>query len=395
MRYVYIARHGQSTWNAEGRWTGAADVPLSEMGEEQARAAVEVMRGFGFDAVYSSALVRARRTAEMIADGLGIPFGGMIPEFNERDVGVISGLTPEEIDAQYPGLLDTWRHGGIPVEPPGGETWRAFVERVMAGFSRVAGERSLLIAHAGVMRAVAESLGEPLRKNGNLEGRWVSVSSDHAVGADDPPDFGNGTRSGLKEVTAGSDQNRFQFRQPVDLTTIRINGDRVSLCSIHEKYGQEIFEEFTEEITRYMNPSPPKNINEAFGFISRSREGMREGRDLVCAIVRRDTEEFLGCCGFHWGGAPSTPELGVWLKKGAHGNGYGREAIALLVSWAVQHIDFDYLTYPVDRANRPSRKIPEALGGTIFKEGKARRMNGGFLDEVVYRIPRKLIEKGC
>lgn len=351
--------------------------------------AAEVMRDFGFDAVYSSAFVRARRTAEIIADGLGISLSGVIPEFNERDVGVISGLTSEQIDAQYPGLLDTWRHG-IPVEPPGGEAWRSFVERVMGGFPRVAGKRSLLIAHAGVMRAVAQSLGEPLRKDGNLEGRWLSVSSAHAVGPGDLPDLGNGTRPDSNEVF---DQNRFQFRHPIDLTTVGVEGDRVSLRSIHEKYGQEIFVEFTEEITRYMNPSPPKNIDEAFGFISRSREGMREGRDLVCAILRKDSEEFLGCCGFHWGGAPSTPELGVWLKKGARGNGYGREAIALLVSWAVQYIDFEYLTYPVDRANLPSRKIPESLGGTIFKEGKARRMSGGFLDEVVYRIPRSVLDR--
>jgi 2,3-bisphosphoglycerate-dependent phosphoglycerate mutase len=185
-RHVYIARHGQSTWNAEGRWAGAADPPLTALGEEQARMAAAALRDFGFDVVQSSGLVRARRTAEIIANELGLPLGKSISGFNERDAGRLSGLTSAEIDVHFPGLLDTWRQAKVPVHPPGGEPWPAFLRRVVGAFARVEGRRSLMIAHAGVMRAVAEAVGEEPRRNGNLEGRWVSLLPDQTLAAGEP-----------------------------------------------------------------------------------------------------------------------------------------------------------------------------------------------------------------
>lgn len=184
---------------------------------------------------------------------------------------------------------------------------------------------------------------------------------------------------------------RFQTLKEIDLTSLCIDGKRLRLRSMHERYAEDILREFTEEIVRYMIPVPPKNIAEALAFISRTRDGMRDCRDLAFAILKSDTEEFLGVCGFHGHDTPETPELGIWIKKDAHGNGYGREAITMLVDWAIQNIGFDYLVYPVDRANFASRRIPESLGGAIFKERKAKRMNGEFLDEVVYRISRSVL----
>jgi [ribosomal protein S5]-alanine N-acetyltransferase len=182
--------------------------------------------------------------------------------------------------------------------------------------------------------------------------------------------------------------NRLLLFQPVDLLDVSLESERVRLQSISDAYAPEIFREFTEEITRYMYPAPPARIEETLAFIARVREGMQAGSDLGCAIRARESEEFLGCCGLHGKAAQRAPELGIWLKKGAHGHGFGREAIARLARWAWEQVDFDYLVYPVDRANVPSRRIPEFLGGTIFKEGLVPRMNGGSLDEVVYRIPR-------
>ncbi|QSH40756.1 GNAT family N-acetyltransferase [Lentisphaerota bacterium ZTH] len=72
-----------------------------------------------------------------------------------------------------------------------------------------------------------------------------------------------------------------------------------------------------------------------------------------------------------------------------HGNKYGLEAIKLLFDWAVKNIEFDYLVYPVDRKNIPSRKIPEALGWTIFKESKRKTMANTTLDSVFYRISKE------
>ena len=178
----------------------------------------------------------------------------------------------------------------------------------------------------------------------------------------------------------------FSGPNPIDLTSLRIEGERIILRSIQESDSAEIFKEFTAEITRYMFPKPPKKIEETLSFISESRKGMRGGWDLVLVITKKEDGEFLGCCGFHGRGKVRTPELGIWLKKAAHGRRYGREAIQTLTAWAVKNIDFDYLIYPVDRANIASRKIPESLGGVIFEEKQVQAMSGHYLDEVVYKI---------
>ena len=80
------------------------------------------------------------------------------------------------------------------------------------------------------------------------------------------------------------------------------------------------------------------------------------------------------------------PEFGVWTKKSSHGNGYGKEAIHALYKWACRNIEFDYITYPVDKRNVASRKIPESLGGVVAKEYKQENLAGFELDEVEYHI---------
>ena len=184
----------------------------------------------------------------------------------------------------------------------------------------------------------------------------------------------------------------FKGQDPIDLTSLQIEGDRITLQSIEESYSSEIFKEFTSEITRYMFPKPAEKIEETLSFISKSLDGMRGGWDLVLVITRKENGEFLGCCGFHGKGKPKTPELGIWIKKDAHGKKYGREAIKILTSWAVENIEFDYAIYPVDKANIASRKIPEALGGTIFDGKKVRTMSGSYLDEVVYKISYEVLK---
>ena len=184
-----------------------------------------------------------------------------------------------------------------------------------------------------------------------------------------------------------SDIQPFIFRQqpPPDLTALRIEGQRVILPAIHEKFAAEIFTEFNAEITRYMFPKPAETIDETLAFITDSLAKMRRRTDLVLAIAHREGE-FLGCCGLHITQGYRTPELGIWLKKSAHGNGYGKEAIELLTTWAVVNLEFAYAIYPVDKANIPSRKIPEALGGFVISEQKVEAMTGHVLDEVVYKI---------
>jgi len=185
----------------------------------------------------------------------------------------------------------------------------------------------------------------------------------------------------------------FRQKSPLDLASVRIGGNRITLLPIDESFAPGILREFTEEITRYMLPKPAESIDDALAFISASIEGMRKRSELVLVITKRESGEFLGCCGLHGRGKPEAPELGIWLKKDAHGHQYGREAIEMLTKWAIENIDFDYMIYPVDKANIPSRMIPEALGGTAFEEKRVETMNGTYLDEVVYRLPREVLKQ--
>lgn len=120
MGEIYVARHGESTWNAEHRWTGHGDPPLSEVGRAQAREAAEILRSHRFDAVCSSTLVRAVETATIIASALGLRQLGPMREFDERFAGPMLGMTSAEIEERWPGL-PTMAVG----LPPGDSRWRA------------------------------------------------------------------------------------------------------------------------------------------------------------------------------------------------------------------------------------------------------------------------------
>lgn len=182
------------------------------------------------------------------------------------------------------------------------------------------------------------------------------------------------------------------FTSPTsDLLSLTIESERLLMVTISNRFEQDIFQEFTNEITVYMFPSPAKDIEETRSFIAESRCAIKSGNNLQFAIVSKATKEFLGCCGLHGEGKNGedkvrTPELGIWLKKSAHGSGYGREAIHTLVNWSRKNIDIDYFIYPVDRRNIASCKIPESLGGQVVEEFKAETSTGKILDKVVYRI---------
>ena len=178
-----------------------------------------------------------------------------------------------------------------------------------------------------------------------------------------------------------------KFRTPPgDLRRLVIEAPRLRLIAISEAYTEEIFRDFTADITRYMLPAPATDITETRAFISSALRGLERADNLQFVICAKRDGEFLGVCGLHGTVRPDLPELGIWLKAGAHGNRYGREAIGALRDWAGQNLEFSHLIYPVDRRNIPSRKIAEALGGIIVAEKKAISMSGTELDEVIYVI---------
>lgn len=174
-----MLRHGQSEWNALGRWQGQADIELTDMGYEQARRASEKLGMF--DAVGSSDLRRARMTAIIIAEGLGT---GLLPadsRFRETDVGEWQGKTHNEIEREWPTFLETHQR------PPGFESDAALIERVTAGLFALAeqfpGGEVLCVAHAGVIRVMRRALRAVDSRISNLGGCEfiVQSGSQHAL----------------------------------------------------------------------------------------------------------------------------------------------------------------------------------------------------------------------
>ncbi|MGH9188674.1 MAG: histidine phosphatase family protein, partial [Acidimicrobiales bacterium] len=184
---LLLVRHGQSTWNGEGRWQGWADPPLSPLGERQAVEAARRLAGLlssfglrhGFDGVVASDLVRARRTAEVLSDGLGLGPVAVDPGLRERDVGDWSGLTRAEIAARWPDELAFWLAGRLPVIP-GGEPEDLFSDRALTAVRRLAteGRDLLVVTHGGLLRALDRSLGARVAPVPNLAGRWYEQGAD-------------------------------------------------------------------------------------------------------------------------------------------------------------------------------------------------------------------------
>lgn len=179
MARLLLLRHAQSTWNAEGRWQGWADAPLSGEGESQARemASRLAASGIGLAGAVSSDLARSISTARIVADLLGLGAPVVEPGLRERDVGDWSGRTTEEIELIWPGAIEAWRAGRLE-RPPGGEHEPSFVGRVVAAVERLAarpGGPLLVITHGGVIRALQRHLGDTPGSTANLAGRWIAA----------------------------------------------------------------------------------------------------------------------------------------------------------------------------------------------------------------------------
>jgi probable phosphoglycerate mutase len=180
---LFLARHGQSIWNADGRWQGQADPPLSELGERQAADAVTVLTRPGssfppIDVVWASPLQRAHKTASIIATGLGLDVATDL-RLQEVDAGEWSGKTRPEIEAEWPGYLAEQKR------PPGFESHESLAGRALAAIADIAatapGRVVLVVTHGGVIGAVERHLGAPWERSPNLGGRELASGPDGPV----------------------------------------------------------------------------------------------------------------------------------------------------------------------------------------------------------------------
>jgi broad specificity phosphatase PhoE len=166
---ILVVRHGQSEWNADGRWQGQENPPLTELGQQQAVHAAQAVGAV--DAVYASPLDRAATTAHLIAEMLGIGPVVLLGGLMERHAGEWQGLTRDQIDRAFPGYLEAGQR------PPGWEDDDLVEARVMDALDSIAAEHPdghvLAVAHAGVIFAIERQLGAAWERLANLSGRWL------------------------------------------------------------------------------------------------------------------------------------------------------------------------------------------------------------------------------
>jgi len=166
MPTLALVRHGQSLWNLENRFTGWVDVPLTPLGEAEARSAAKKLSGIAFDVAYTSALKRAAKTLEIILHELGTPNVPVISNLalNERDYGDLSGLNKDQTRAKYgEEQVHVWRRS-YAVAPPGGESLADTRARTVPFFERAIlgdiqqGKNVLVAAHGNSNRSIVMAL---------------------------------------------------------------------------------------------------------------------------------------------------------------------------------------------------------------------------------------------
>ena len=177
MTKLLLVRHGQSEWNAMGRWQGKANPPLTDLGKEQALIAAKKLPNFSILA--SSDLVRARETAEIFAKAHDKDSNDILiePQVQERDAGEFSGLTRDEIDKKFPGYLAQNRW------PSGWEPDDVLIKRLREGLGRIIASSTesdsiVVVTHGGCIYALESLLGEEYRRISNLGGRWFELIDD-------------------------------------------------------------------------------------------------------------------------------------------------------------------------------------------------------------------------
>jgi len=149
-----VVRHGETAANSSCVIQGQSDVPLSPAGVRQAEMLARRWRKRRFDAVYSSDLSRALRTAEIVTGGAEIV---TTPELREMDLGVWVGHTTAEIAEKFPAEWRAFRSATLDCQATGGETRRELLERTTRFFRNAAakhpGQNVLVVTHGGLLRA--------------------------------------------------------------------------------------------------------------------------------------------------------------------------------------------------------------------------------------------------
>lgn len=183
-----ITRHGETDWNQQGILQGWIDVTLNALGRKQARAMAASFDKLGFSAIWSSPLLRARETAEIIAPLIRLPYPKFHDGLMERNFGIFQGVPKSELAVLNPIELQLILKRNPAGHFEGGETMDEFADRVLAALADIGshyhGKKVLITTHGWVMDVITRHIsGLPRnailnmkRKNG--ESLWVAVDRD-------------------------------------------------------------------------------------------------------------------------------------------------------------------------------------------------------------------------
>jgi 2,3-bisphosphoglycerate-dependent phosphoglycerate mutase len=162
MSTLVLVRHGQSIWNKENKFTGWVNVDLAEKGIAEAEKAGELLKDYRFDAAYSSVLLRANRTLDIILEKINqqnIPLTKH-EALNERMYGDLQGLDKDDVRKKYgEEQVKIWRRS-FDIAPPNGESLKDTAERVIPYYEQhiapqlKAGKNIIIAAHGNSLRAL-------------------------------------------------------------------------------------------------------------------------------------------------------------------------------------------------------------------------------------------------
>lgn len=157
MKTIYLIRHAQTAWNADGRWQGSIDVPLDALGRQQALALAAHLAARPIGSVYSSDLLRARQTAEPVAAALDLSVQ-TDPRLREMNLGIFQGLTRSEILQRYPQEMQALNDDYMGFVVPQGESRQMMQDRAHEALTAIArtgkGPQIAVITHGGTIRTL-------------------------------------------------------------------------------------------------------------------------------------------------------------------------------------------------------------------------------------------------
>lgn len=182
---LYFVRHGETDWNAQGRLQGQRDVPLNATGQLQARDVARHLRTLAPTAhelpFHVSPLGRARVTAELLREEIGLPRGGYLvePRLAELSFGRWEGMTWKEVRARHPEaprrVKRSWDF-----TPPGGESYAMLAQRILPWLATLNGDM-VVVSHGGVARVlislIAGMAGDEATQEDIWQGRVLVLRS--------------------------------------------------------------------------------------------------------------------------------------------------------------------------------------------------------------------------